>query len=388
MTIVMLGQKGLPARSGGIERHVQLLASGLVTRGHRVVVYGRRWYVGDARLTNGIEQRFTKGIRTKHLDAITHSFTALLDARKLKPEIIHIHGTGAALLAPLARLLVPRAKVVVTFHCIDRVLTKWNRVAKLAFIIGEWMACHAAHRLITVSQDLAQYCQTRYSHQATYVPHPFEMPGMPTDEWVSKHGLKLEQYILSVSRLIPDKQNHLLIDAYAQAKRVRPDLFREVPLVIVGGGAWTDQYVRWLTQKAADVPGVIMLGERMGEELRSLQAHALGHAFPTSSEGLSVSMVEAAAYSRPMVVTALPQNREVTGGHAIEVPALDVMALRDALIQMVELDELKRWSLGDGARRHVQTAFDYTDRVDDVTRVYQELVTGNSALVTYLPALA
>src|SRR5690348_1378618 len=105
MVIAMIGQKGLPARSGGIERHVETLAAGLASRGHRVIVFGRAWYVaGGNGVPAGVEQVLTSGIRTKHLDAITHSFTALWSARKFHPDVVHIHGTGAAILSPVARL--------------------------------------------------------------------------------------------------------------------------------------------------------------------------------------------------------------------------------------------------------------------------------------------
>lgn len=386
MTIIMLGQKGLPARSGGIERHVQLLSKGLVARGHRVIAYGRRWYVQDERAPFGIEQRFSAGIKTKHLDAITHSFTALFDARRLKPEVIHIHGTGVALLAPLARLLIPKAKLVVTFHCKDRVLSKWGRFAKWAFYFGEWLACHWAHKTITVSQELVQYCQDVFGTQPVYITHPFEMSHqVPSEHWLEKHDLKTEGYFAAVNRLIPDKQMHILMDAYRSATEQQPELMKRFPLIIIGGGAWTDSYVRWLTQKAAAIPGVRMLGELTGDELKSLQAHALAHVFPTSSEGLALSMLEAAAYARPMIMTDLPQNREASGGAAIEVPAHNISALAQALIQVAQMDEFERWSMGDKAKKHVMRTFDFDDRVDDMLRVYSELCTGSAALVTILP---
>ncbi len=40
----MLGLRGVPARYGGIERHVEELARALAARGHDVTVYCRRHY--------------------------------------------------------------------------------------------------------------------------------------------------------------------------------------------------------------------------------------------------------------------------------------------------------------------------------------------------------
>ena len=44
MRIAMIGLRGLPARAGGVERHVEELATRLVDRGHEVTVFCRPGY--------------------------------------------------------------------------------------------------------------------------------------------------------------------------------------------------------------------------------------------------------------------------------------------------------------------------------------------------------
>jgi len=44
MKIAMIGQKGIPTNSGGIERHVESLACELARLGHEIVVYSRPYY--------------------------------------------------------------------------------------------------------------------------------------------------------------------------------------------------------------------------------------------------------------------------------------------------------------------------------------------------------
>ncbi|HVM90780.1 MAG TPA: glycosyltransferase family 4 protein [Verrucomicrobiae bacterium] len=373
----MIGQKGLPARSGGIERHVETLASGLASRGHRVIVFGRKWYVGTgAGIPSGVEQILTKGIRTKHLDAITHCFTALWAARALRPDVIHIHGTGPALLSPLARLFHPRAAVIVTFHSIDRVLSKWGSFARLSFRIGEWLACHVPHRTIAVSQTLAGYCQETYGTQTNYVTHPIPMPEQQPleriEQVLSAHGLKQDQYFLFLGRLIPDKMAHLLVQAYAMAALERPDVIANKPLVLVGAAAWTDRYARWLCGLAAKTPGVVVFGERSGKELQALQAGALAHVFPTASEGLSLAIVEACQFGRLVVATDIPANLEATGGAMLSVRPNDVHSLMNGLIQAAELSYADRAQLAASARAHVAEAHQFDDRLDDLERIYRE----------------
>lgn len=388
MMIAMIGQKGLPARSGGIERHVETLACGLASRGHRVVVFGRAWYVAGAHAPADIQQIITPGIRTKHLDAITHSFTALLAARRMRPDVIHIHGSGPALLSPIARLLHPRAKVVVTFHSIDRVLAKWGRFAKLVFKVGEWMACHVPHRTITISQVLARYCQQEYGVQTAYVTHPVPLPVIPSDvdNLIQPHGLTVDNYFLFVGRLIPDKLAHVMIEAYGKARKQFPQLFAHRPLVIVGGAAWTDAYASWLCGLASRTPGVIMLGQRSGKELTALQAGALAHVFPTASEGLSLSLVEACQLGRLVIATDIEANVEATAGSMLPIRPRDTESLANAFIAAAHMDAQDRKRFTDAAARHSSDAHDVHDRIDDMERVYLETCGHPVSLTTPIAA--
>lgn len=377
MVIAMIGQKGLPARSGGVERHVETLAAGLASRGHRVVVFGRAWYVGTPPLARGgVEQILTPGIRTKHLDAITHSFTALWKARSFKPDVVHLHGTGIALLAPMARVLFWRSAVIVTFHSMDRVLLKWGRFARFCFRIGEWMACHVPHRTIAVSQALAAYCQETYGAQTVYVTHPIPMPEMPEEadfeRYLEPQGLNKDGYFLFTGRLIPDKMAHLLVDAYGKARAQRPALFADKPLVLVGGAAWTDRYARWLCDLSGKTEGTIMLGEKNGKEMAALQAGAFAHVFPTASEGLSLAMVEACQYGRLVVATDIPANAEATGGNYLRLRPQSVQSIVHGLIQAAEMSYEDRAAIAERARRSVEAAHRLDDRIDEMERVYRE----------------
>jgi glycosyltransferase involved in cell wall biosynthesis len=352
-------------------------------------VFGRAWYVaGGNALPAGVEQVMTSGIRTKHLDAITHSFTALWAARRFRPDVVHLHGTGIALLSPVARLMHPRASVIVTFHSIDRVLAKWGWFARLSFRIGEWLACHVPHRTIAVSQTLAEYCQETYGVQTNYITHPMRMPEAPPidqiDGYLATHSLRRDGYFLFLGRLIPDKMAHVLIQAYAMARLERPELFADKPLVLVGAAAWTDRYARWLCGLASKTPGVIVLGERSGKELQALQAGALSHVFPTASEGLSLAIVEACQFGRLVVATNIPANLEATGGSMISVRPSDVHSLMNGLIQAAELSEGDRDAFAEPARTYVTSVHHFDDRIDDLERLYRESAGQPVELVTQL----
>ena len=72
MRIAMIGQKGLPATYGGIERHVEEIGQRLVKRGHQVTVFCRLYYTPPDAHDDSLVLLRRPSIHTKHLDTVTH----------------------------------------------------------------------------------------------------------------------------------------------------------------------------------------------------------------------------------------------------------------------------------------------------------------------------
>lgn len=76
----MIGQKGIPAVGGGVETHVDNLANKLVKLGYEVAAYTRYNYT-DKKLKEykGVKLISLPSLKSKNLDAISHTFLACLD---------------------------------------------------------------------------------------------------------------------------------------------------------------------------------------------------------------------------------------------------------------------------------------------------------------------
>src|SRR3989338_11231789 len=100
MKIAMIGQKGMPARFGGAERHVEGLATELVQHGFDITVYARRWYTPkEVTEVDGVKIVHLPTMHTKHLDAIVHTLFATVHAMINRFDVIHYHGVGPSLLS-------------------------------------------------------------------------------------------------------------------------------------------------------------------------------------------------------------------------------------------------------------------------------------------------
>lgn len=366
MKIAFIGQKGIPTKQGGIEKHVEELSQQLVKAGFDVTVYSRPHYTKSDK-TNYHQVKIVNlpSINTKHLDAITHTFLATIHALFQNYDVIHYHGVGPALLAWLPRIFKPQTKVIATFHCIDRQHQKWNRFAKLILALGEWAACRFPHQTIVVSQVLAKYCWYRFDKETIYIPNGVKISLTPGQSQVlNKFNLKKNQYILTVSRLVKHKGIHTLIKAYQKIKT-------DKKLVIVGSGAKTNAYVEKIHALAAGNSNIVFIEQQSGKNLETLFKNAGLFVQPSEAEGLSITLLEAIAYGLPTIISNIEENQEIAKGFALEFKNKNANDLAQKLtLALKNLKNLKTKAAQ--AKKVINKKYHWPDIAKQIIQVYQE----------------
>lgn len=377
MKIAMIGQKGIPALYGGVERHVEELSIHLVSLGHFVFAYTRPWYEKESKIKNqklkiykGVNLISLPSIYTKHLDAITHTLFASIHALFQNYDIIHYHGIGPSLLSWIPRFLKPKTKVIVTFHSRDTKHQKWGWFARLILTSGEWMSCKIPHQTITVSKALQDYCKKRYGKETIYIPN-----GITTqDNTFSKiDNLSLEEfnleekkYILMVSRLVRHKGVHYLIEAY---KNLDPKLQANYKLVIVGGSVFTDDYVKFLKEKAKGNENIIFTGSQSGKILETLFKGAYLFVLPSEDEGLSVAILEAMNYGIPVLASDISGNMELVENYGFYFKNKDANDLTRKLRYLIEHPEVLKIK-AKNAKRFVLENYNWLRISERIEKIY------------------
>lgn len=373
MKITMIGQKGVPSRFGGIETHVTELSTRLVDAGHHVIAYARRWYSDKKeKRYNGIDIQYIPTIRTKHLDAIVHTALSLIHASLfVRPDIIHIHGVGPALLSWIPRILRPQATVIVTFHCIDRNHAKWNGFARLLLKWGEKAAVIFPHATITVSKTLQNYAAVEYGQETEYIPNGISPRRVATNDiLLEPFALQSYRYIAMVSRLVPHKGAHTLIAAWQQAREKRPELFSQMKLAIIGGSAFTDSYIQSLHTQAQGDNSIVFTGYQHGDTLKALFAGANFMVHPSTSEGLPIAILEAMSYGKAVIGSDIPENMEVIKEYGVPFSTGSIDELADAIIELAE-DPMMAASIGHEARAFVEDMYNWDDIADETIDIYK-----------------
>lgn len=369
----MIGQKGIPAQFGGIETHVLELSTRLTRLGHLVTVYGRFWYVpkGTDRV-NGIRVIRLPSIRTKHLDAITASFLAVLHAIIfVRPDVYHFHGVGPSLLSWIPRLFAPRATIITTFHSVDRNHEKWGFLSRAALRLGERTAFWFADETITSSRSLTKYAAKEFGRRATYIPNGITPVRTSTEPLLlSPFELEPFHYVAMVSRLVPHKGAHTLISAWQLAYKNQPEVMKGIKLAIVGGSAFTDGYVRKLHAMAAFDDSIVFTGFQRGDTLTALFSGARFMVHPSASEGLPIAVLEEMSYGKAVIGADIPETMELVGEYGVPFPVGDIEALADAIVDLAK-DPMQAAAIGHAARTFVEDEYHWDDIAQETAALYR-----------------
>jgi glycosyltransferase involved in cell wall biosynthesis len=163
-----------------------------------------------------------------------------------------------------------------------------------------------------------------------------------------------EPFLLYPARRWPHKNHARLFEAFALARRERPEL----RLVLTGGGDFSG------------VPdGVEAVGHVPADEVVSLMQRAAALVFPSLYEGFGLPPLEAMACGCPVACSDAAALPETVGGAARLFDPLDARAIADAIGDV--LADPQPW-VERGLARAAEFSWDATARATDA--VYRELL--------------
>lgn len=311
MRVAVVGSRGVPATYGGIERHVEEIGARLVERGHEVTVYCRPHYSDNndrpAETYRGMRRVVLPGLATKRLDALSHTLVAAAHAARQDFDVVHYHAVGPGIVSPLSRA-AGRAAVVLTVHGLDFAREKWGVGARAALRTSARVSARVPHTTIVVAKALQEHYRETYGVETVYVPNGVTPAGEAHPGRLATFGLEPGGYLLSVGRMTPEKGPHLLVEAFTRLPRAsRPRL------VMVGGNSFTTDYLRSLHAQTAHLDDVQLPGYVYGDDLQALYAGARLFVQASTLEGMPLTVLEAAAHARPLVLSDIPVHVELLG---------------------------------------------------------------------------
>ncbi|MCC6221684.1 MAG: DUF1972 domain-containing protein [Deltaproteobacteria bacterium] len=385
MKIAICGIRGIPASYGGFETFAEELSVRLVAKGHEVLVYGRTHVIShNEPYYRGVRIILLPAIRHKYLETPLHSLLCFIDLCFRRADVVLVCNAANSPFAWLLRLA--GLPVAINVDGIERHRAKWNKLGKLWYKLGEIASVKFANRLIADAQVIADYYAEQYSVKAEVIRYGYNESCLEQEitakldlscsavapasscvwnnEVCGSLGVSPNNYVLYVSRLEPENNAHVVIEAYnGLPQRIRDS----IPLVVVGDAPYAGSYIARLKRIAG--PGVLFAGYRFGEAYRALQLGARVYVQATEVGGTHPALVEAMGFANCIIANKTPENEEVLGDAGLLYEKNSSLALRKCL-EDVLMDEsaLKRFRKLAHARARTEFAW------GKIVNEYEELL--------------
>lgn len=371
MNVAMLGQKRIPSREGGVEIVVEELSTRMVKLGHNVVCYNRSGKHAldkskkneDLKTYKGVMLRKVITIDKKGLAAMTSSFFATIKVLFSKSDVVHYHAEG-----PCAWMWIikwfSKKRIIATIHGLDWQRAKWGNFAAKYIKFGEKMAVKYADEIIVLSKNVQDYFKKEYNRETVFIPNGVNKPKIEKADIITeKYGLKKDDYILYLGRLVPEKGIHYLIDAFNKIET-------DKKLVIAGGASDTDSYFVELKEMSKDNKNIIFTGFVEGKELSELYSNAYIYCLPSDLEGMPLSLLEAMSYKNCCLTSDIKECSEVTQNNGVTFKKSNVKNLAKILQSLCDdVKEVKKYK--DEAQDYILSKYNWDDVVDRTLKLYK-----------------
>jgi glycosyltransferase involved in cell wall biosynthesis len=244
---------------------------------------------------------------------------------------------------------------------IERKRKKWGLAGRTYYQVSEYLATLIPNIIVTDAAVIREYYLQRYGASSRMIAYGADCSRQSTSAVQERLGVNPRQYLLYVSRLEPENNAHLVIQAF---ERVRTDM----PLLIVGDAPYAQSYIASL--KATTDSRVRFPGALYGMDYRELQSHAYVYVHATEVGGTHPALIEAMGAGNCVLVYDTPENREVVGDCGLFFSSADELSrLLQSAVDNPSLVEGYREKAQKRARAH----YSWDAIADEYESLFREL---------------
>jgi glycosyltransferase involved in cell wall biosynthesis len=225
------------------------------------------------------------------------------------------------------------------------------------------------------------------------IPNAVDLPELSDDSTPDAKSAKFRPFgdnrrvLLYLGRLHPKKNVANLIRAWKQTVNSHPST-REGWLLAIAGWdqAGYERELKELTSDYGLMASVRFLGPLFGEEKDGACHGCNAFILPSLSEGLPMTVLEAWAHAKPVLMTPecnLPEG--FAAGAALQI-GTGPEEIAAGLKQLIDMSDDDRRTMGDRGRTLVSTKFSWPQIGEQMRSVYEWLLGGGAPLRTVILA--
>ena len=331
MKIVFIGGRSIHIL-GGIENYMLNLTRELTGLGHECIV----WCESDhheIEMLDGVKVIYHPGPKSNLICKPWCGLKATL--RTLFCEkgvsVIHYNAWPASLWSWMPRLAgIPS---LMEGHGLEWQRSKYSPRAQKIMRFMEGLTARLNHHLIMCSEGQVDYFREKYGRESVCIPGAVNLPDLDSEndsDILSRFDLEPHRFFLFMGRIVQDKNPDYLIRAFLASRH------SGFKLAIAGGNDAMPEYVESLHDLAGGNKNVVFTGPVYGKDKEQLLRNAYCFCIPSTIEGLSIVLLEAASYKLPVIASDIDANKEFLDDDAVFVKPENEAELKDAIEFSVE----------------------------------------------------
>lgn len=286
--------------------------------------------------------------------------------KHIEPDVVHIHGTRAGVLARLA-LIGSKMPVVYTEHLWTKQYLLPNRISHRVQLFGLWFLDMFTTLNIAVSEAVKDFLvesQISRSDKVVVIYNGVMPPKKKAKPFSHKGRLEL----VSIGTLNVRKGMQYLIQAMPKVIAEFPD----VHLKIIGEGEYKSRLIKLIHQ--LKLSRHVKLTGFLNDVYDELEGSDI-YIQPSSSESFGLAILQAMSMGLPVVSTNTGGIPEVVteGKTGILVEPHNPKVLSDAIVELLR-NQTKASEMGRLGEEDAKIKFSLEDMVTETEEVYEALV--------------
>jgi glycosyltransferase involved in cell wall biosynthesis len=307
MKIAILGIRGLPSSYSGYETFIGELAPRLAQRGHEVTIYCRRALFQERPPVHlGLNMRYLPSVEHKFLSTLSHTAFAITDASLRRFDLIFVVNAANGLFGFIPRLF--GKKCVLNVDGMEWLRPKWNKLGRTFFKTSARLGTKFYDEIVTDADEMHRLYAREFGIHSTDIAYGANIETSQNPEVLKEYGVEPLGYYLIASRLIPDNNADLIVEAFS--KSGSPKM-----LLIAGGADYKGNLIerafldklKSLANERVKFTGHISKPGHIKELHCNCFAYVHGHQFG----GINPSILKALGFGNLVLALNTPFNAEV-----------------------------------------------------------------------------
>ena len=369
MRIRVLGIRGLPATYSGLETIMGELAPRWVEAGHEVIVYCRKALFKERPAEwKGIKLVYLPSIEHKMFSTLSHSFLATLHASVTPSDVILTWNAGNGPFGWFFRIAGKTA--VINVDGMEWLRPKWKGLGAVYFKWAAKMATAAFPIVITDASEMKRLYLEELGAETTYIAYGANIEPSEHPEILETYGLESRNYYLIASRLVPDNNADLILEAFVASNSQKQ-------LAIAGGADYKgnkleNEFLAKLKNIANE--NVKFLGHiDSSEHIKELHHHCFAYIHGHQFGGINPSILKALGFSNCILALNTPFNDEVLEGGRYGVLFDKNVASLTEKIQMLEQQPEQVEDFRRRATEQIRNRFNWENIAQQYLDVFEKL---------------